>query len=334
MAAAYYRSGLLSHFPKVIRDLGFDPEILYIKSGFDQSQLQGPESLIPAARVEALFQSAQEETQCEHLGLLMGISVELTNLGPVMLMMQSAPTFGEAIEKNIKHLKTSMPSLCRELHKEGHTAFISNVFTIAELAQSKGAVQSSVAMLWRVCNLTTNNRWHPKQICFTFDKPQDSLQYRRIFQTPVTFNADFNGITFDCDDLALELTSRNALVEDVLQEYVSLLESNIPVNFLDSIKTLIRKQLDIGICSIDAVVEYLPYEKRALQRKLKDQNCSFQELLDEVRFEKASTHLKNSNISMSRLADALCYKNVSVFSKAFKNRFGVSPKYWQKNNRQ
>lgn len=330
MITSYVRSGLMSHFPKIIQDLGYDPDMIFAEAGIDLDSLTGVESLVPPVITDRLLQVAEKKTQCEHIGLLMGVSISLEGLGPIILMMQAAPTFREAIEENIKYLKVSFQGIERELHVYHDAAYISNRLKHGEFENSKAAIQMIVATLWRVCNLTTNNRWHAREICFTFDEPKDTSVYARLFKTPVKFSANFNGIVFNAIDLELKLASRNYEVHKILHDYVSTLEQELPTDFVDSIKNIIRKQLDTGKCSIESVVEYLPFEKRALQRKLKRLGITYQELLDDVRFDKATMSLRDSNIGVSRLADILGYSNVSVFSKAFKKRFGMSPNSWRK----
>ena len=84
-----------------------------------------------------------------------------------------------------------------------------------------------------------------------------------------------------------------------------------------------------GDCSIERVAGTLAVNKRTLQRRLKAEGTSFKALLDEVRFNAARKYLRESRGSLTALADMLCYADLSAFSNAFRQRFGVSPRAWK-----
>ncbi len=333
MPLLYLRASLLDHLPKIISDLGADPDQVFSKAGLSRSTISSPNNLLSVPQAYELLKAAKDLTGCQHLGLLIGGALTASSLGPSAAMMQTSPTFLDAIKEGLKYIKLNAPGNQRELHIEGDIAYISNTLNIPDNPLTKEAIQFSVAATWRIYSLTSNNQWHPRTICFTFDPPEDKAFYKRFFQKPIIFNADFNGVTFDAADLKIELSGKDKALHDMLQDYVDIIEQEVPSDYVSSIKSIIRKQLNTGSCSIEDIAAFLPYEKRALQRKLDEHGTSYQNILDEVRFEKAIEFLSNSNITMSRLSDILGYKNVSVFSKAFKNRFGVSPKAWQKEQR-
>ena len=69
--------------------------------------------------------------------------------------------------------------------------------------------------------------------------------------------------------------------------------------------------------------------KRTLQRQLRSHNTRYQDLLEEVRFTIAKRYLRESNGSLTALADMLCYSDLSTFSTAFRPYHGVSPRNWR-----
>lgn len=332
MPISYLRASLLEHLPQVLRDLGVEPDAVFTKMGLSSNTIRSADNLLSTQQAYELIQTAKALTGCQHLGLLIGGALTTSSLGPSVAMMQASPTFLHAIKEGLKYVKLNAPDVHRELHIEGDTSYLSNTLDIVDGPLNQEIIQLSVSAIWRVHSLASSNQWHPKAICFTFPPPADRAAYKRFFQIPVIFNSDFNGVTFETSDLSIELNGRDEALHDMLQDYLTIIENEIPSDFIASIKSLIRKRLNAGTCSIDEVVEYLPYEKRAFQRKLKEKGESYQGILDEVRFEKAIEHLTTSNMSMSRLSELLCYKNVSVFSKAFKKKFGVSPQAWKKKN--
>lgn len=92
---------------------------------------------------------------------------------------------------------------------------------------------------------------------------------------------------------------------------------------------LMHKLLLAGDCSIDIISDFFPFDRRTLQRRLKANNTSYQQLLDAVRLSVAKHHLADSEISVTRLSELLDYSEQSVFSRAFKKATGLSPNQWR-----
>ena len=66
--------------------------------------------------------------------------------------------------------------------------------------------------------------------------------------------------------------------------------------------------------------------RRTLIRKLKAENTSYQELLDEVRQELAAWYLLNTDTPVERVAEKLGYRDTSNFSRTFRRWFGETPR--------
>lgn len=330
MYSKVVRGQLLSHFSESVRDLGYDPTEIYRDCALDPAILE-EDRLVPSNHIAKLFSSAVQITGCEHFGLLCAKNMQIRDYGALGQLLRTAPTFGTAVKDYVEHLKVNSTEIRRNLTVEGDTAWISteNVSGTASVPQSS---QFAVALNWRFNCLLTQWKWQPRFISFTFEAPNDAAYYRRYFSLPVQFGGEFDGVAFAAADLDLELPESDPLIYRALTQYIRNLEEDIPEDFLDTIKSLVSRQLARGACSIEDIVEFLPYETRALQRRLRDRGTSFQEILDDIRFDKAIVYLRTSDMKMERISDALGYKNSSNFSKAFKRRFGTSPKQWQKLN--
>ena len=64
---------------------------------------------------------------------------------------------------------------------------------------------------------------------------------------------------------------------------------------------------------------------RSLQRRLKAEGITFQELADEVRKEFALHYLRQPDHRIKEISHILGYNEVSAFSRSFKRWMGMSP---------
>ena len=74
-----------------------------------------------------------------------------------------------------------------------------------------------------------------------------------------------------------------------------------------------------------AVASALRMSTRTLQRRLQDENTSFQQLLDETRRELAMQFLRQKRMTLLEIAYLLGFADPSNFFRAFKRWFGMPP---------
>ncbi|MCY1463747.1 Helix-turn-helix domain protein [compost metagenome] len=65
--------------------------------------------------------------------------------------------------------------------------------------------------------------------------------------------------------------------------------------------------------------------ERTLLRRLKDENTTFQEVLDRLREELAYEYLQNSDCTVLSVSSKLGFSDASTFSRAFKRWTGRRP---------
>jgi AraC-like DNA-binding protein len=69
--------------------------------------------------------------------------------------------------------------------------------------------------------------------------------------------------------------------------------------------------------------------RRTLNRRLKEHDTTFQQILDTVRFTVAKELLESSGVSLEEIASALGYGDIVSFIRAFKRWTGLTPGAWR-----
>ena len=136
-------------------------------------------------------------------------------------------------------------------------------------------------------------------------------------------------MSFDAGILDAPIREANPQLHDMLEEHLRSLQKNFGDDYCGQVKHLINQALSTGDCSIERVASFLAINKRTLQRRLKSHDTNYKDLLEDVRFDIARRYLRESSGSLTALADMLCYSELSVFSNAFRQRHGVSPREWK-----
>ncbi len=95
---------------------------------------------------------------------------------------------------------------------------------------------------------------------------------------------------------------------------------------------IITTMMGVSPPTRDHVAEAMSISVSTLQRRLKEEGTSFQEILEETRRQLAELYLTEKKLSTTDIAYLLGYKSHSQFFKAFKTCFGVTPKSYQANH--
>ncbi|HTF82163.1 MAG TPA: AraC family transcriptional regulator, partial [Cytophagales bacterium] len=65
---------------------------------------------------------------------------------------------------------------------------------------------------------------------------------------------------------------------------------------------------------------------KSLQRKLKNENTSYRELMNQIKSEYAFNMLQSKKFSITEVSEILGYADINSFSRAFKIKHGIEPK--------
>ena len=96
-----------------------------------------------------------------------------------------------------------------------------------------------------------------------------------------------------------------------------LVELDIDDTAAARVRSALVELLPSGECAVDDVCRVLGMSRRTLQRKLKEENTSFQQQLNHTRELLAKNYLKNTKLSSEDIAYLLCYQDLNSFYRAF-----------------
>lgn len=93
----------------------------------------------------------------------------------------------------------------------------------------------------------------------------------------------------------------------------------------EQLKGLLAGLMASGEANADAACRRLKLSRRTLQRRLKAERTSFQQVLQEVRADLAVRYLSDKRLKSLEVAMLLGYSNFSSFTTAFKSWYDLPP---------
>lgn len=167
---------------------------------------------------------------------------------------------------------------------------------------------------------------------------QDIRPLRVIMQQPVmdeaftgftgclTEKAEVNGIVFRAEDMEKPFISYNEGMWEFFEPELQkrLYEMERDASFSAKVRSALTELLPGGAGTVDDVAAKLGVSKRTLQRKLTEENTSFQKQLNGTRELLAKHYIRNTDMSSDDIAFLLGYQEINSFLRAFSLWTGMS----------
>lgn len=155
------------------------------------------------------------------------------------------------------------------------------------------------------------------------DKIQDYVQF---FNCPVHFSQPCTLVSFPAANLSIPIDKPDKTLLAILQQQADLALQHLPSRnlFLQDAQRKLIELCQYGEPTLVQLAAQLNLSSRTLQRRLMQQQLSFQQLLDEVRQQLCHQYL-NQHVPLSDVAQLLGYSDQSAFTRAYKRWTGSTP---------
>jgi AraC-like DNA-binding protein len=313
---------------------GADCDSLCQKMGLEASVLQNPDGRLPIPQVQRLWKEAVEMTGDEHLALHLGESINTIGVGILAYVMMHCPTFGKALEKLCQYQDIVCDASKTTMTVKDNLVYLELSQISDEIIYPHYAFESELSIYFSATKDMIGTTLPLKSIHFNYPQYADIHEYKRIFQTEnVIFDSNFTGMVFDKKYLETPILNANpslfSLFEIHAKDILSSLKSNTSI--AEKIKKEIVLDLKGEEPSLSNIAKKLGIGVRSIQLKLKEEGVTFQQLLEDVRKNLATKHLKEDILSTTDIAYLLGYSEPSVFFRSFKKWTGQTPSFYRKS---
>ncbi len=124
------------------------------------------------------------------------------------------------------------------------------------------------------------------------------------------------------------MRDRNPAYAEILAPLLDEAVAGARVDFLSSVKSIIRTQIGFGALSRDSVCGALGLNARTFAHRLEANGFTYSGLAEEAKFEAAQSLLLKDR-TIAEIAAALGFAEPSAFTRAFKAWSGTTPARWR-----
>lgn len=297
---------------------------LLAHSGIEVADIHNNDARI--TRQQELTVCANGLAHCSDLGLVLGQRMHISAYGLLGYAAISSATLGDALQ-----LMFTYPSLLGtyfhlQLRIDGDLAWICASHYRQRDDLRRFNIEMCLASLRQICSDLVG---HPLPVrAAEFSQPDTSYSesYRHSFGPHIRFNGEQDAFAIDTRALIERLPLANPVTHNEMLVRCRKLnaEFNTRQRWLDKVRDLLGAQL----CApprLEVLAGQMHCSARTLRRHLKEMGTNYQELLDDLRFERAKLLLAEKRHAIYQIAEELGFSESASFRHAFQRWSGVAP---------
>ncbi|WP_237567934.1 AraC family transcriptional regulator [Microbulbifer hydrolyticus] len=323
------RASALTGYKTLLGSFGVDVEALLQRLSLPADYLDRPDLMIPMETKVELLELGAQLSGCPQFGLRLAQQQNISALGTVGLLLQQCPTLRDAMDTITSSIGQTAQGLKVWLEERDRIAYLCSQYDFdGPSAHSRQHSDNLVASGFNMIRflLAEPVSLHAVYLCGEAPSTASGLApYRELFQCPVHFGQDFNGVAFPADLLQRPVAGANPAMRGLIDNFLKKKQLD---DFQEQLLWTITNLLPRGAVTLEKVADSVDMAPRTLQLRLSRQGTSFQQLLDRTRIEQVCTYLLEGDLSLTEIAELVGYSQLSALTRAFKRIMGASPRAW------
>ncbi|MNF54127.1 HTH-type transcriptional regulator AppY [compost metagenome] len=307
---------------------GLPSEALLAGSGISETDLSLADPRITTSQEMQVCANAVALRQ--EIGLELGRRLHVSSYGMLGYALLSSATLGDALR-----LALHYPALLGTLFHLQLIEDAERVWLSASDYRDRPnlAVFNGELCLTSMKIICDDMLGHPLPLLaarFAHPAPAYQARYAETFDCPVQFGAADHAFAFDKTWLDQPLPLADGVTHRAMAERCRRqnTEFNGRQSWLGRIRQQLAAQLDAAP-GLDGLARQMNCSARTLRRHLHELGTSYQQLLDELRFERAKQLLTDNHLPIYRIAETLGFSETASFRHAFMRWSGVAPSHYR-----
>lgn len=295
--------------------------------GLDPAILQDTDAWLGDEYTAMLLMLAAEHSRDPDYGLTAGGHFVPSAFGPLGYSMMTSPDLRSALERSTQFTRSVTEATRTRLacsEKSGLLEVLMPSFN-----PETGRLVDEFMML----SILSSFRWLvgrelvPSEIEFMHAEPACVRKHIAAFGRKPKFGSHRCAFLFSREQLDWPLRFADASMAQIHDRHAAEMRSHAaPLSISPQVRRVIQQKISVGEPTLTEIAELMNMSERTLQRRLKDEQLTFHQLVDEVRQSLLDGYLLNSSLSLKEIAALLGFADQSCFTRAVQRWYGRSPK--------
>ena len=286
-------------------------------------------AFISGDKFQALIAELVELSSDDLFGLHTAKFVQPFSYSVLGYITMNCETLGQAIEKIQPYEKLVGDMGTTQLEQESTDFKISWHCQYPDPRVRRHMTDNCLASWFTFARYLTNTELSPKQVLLSRQQPSESQhqEYQSLFGCNVEYEQAQDAIVFSAELLSLPLDKGDQQLLPVLESHAETIMTQLSAesDLITQVKFHIEQHLPTGKFRQPDIAQALGMGYKTMQRKLKEQDTSFQVLLDEVRFALTEQALQQEKMDVEQLSVQLGFTETRSFFRWFKKLTNQTP---------
>lgn len=323
----YVRARALTGFLPLLKQYGGDPQVILTRHGLTPEQIEDEDFSLPLRLFAELMSDAAVMLQQDDFGIRLSARQNLSVLGPIALVAQHAGSVAEVLERVGRYMPYHSPGLTLTMQVEGQHAVLQLTHDLdvrGEVRRHLTELSFGVAVAF--IRLITNCAGSDWRIEYQHDSPLCPADYRRLIGCQVQLQQAADRLLFPVELLQVPIDSANSALQEAAERSVRHLIQRYPLDLGRQVSGLVERSLTSGNCTLPVIAVQMQTPPHMLQRRLAALGLRFEDIVDNLRRERARDLLPHPHIPLTEVAFLLGYGDPSSLTRACRRWFGKTPK--------
>jgi AraC-like DNA-binding protein len=299
------------------------------KLRLSKAEIASPATRVSVNQVLDCYSDAAVRSRDPHFAYRAGLRLHVSAYGMYGFAILSSMNYRQTMQFAMRYHRLATPVAAIEFKEnDGYGTWI---FTPAPNARIdarlyKFIVEMQFGIAMSLLRDVMGLPFAARELRVTYRAPEGAAGHSDIFGSPILFGQTDNELLFDASWLdgtpklgnQITYSSVLALCDAQIEDF------KLRQGLVGRVRQALMMNLMRPI-SFDTIAGGLNMSPRTLRRKLQDENTSFRHLIDGLRRDMAIQYLRDTDLTVEDIADALGFSDAANFRHAFRRWTEKSP---------
>jgi AraC-like DNA-binding protein len=290
-----------------------------------KSAISSPATRVSLNQVIECYRNADKLSNDPHFAYNAGLRLHVSGYGMYGFAILSSMNYRQTMHFAMKYHQLATP-LAAIVFKEqngcGTWTFAPLPHVHIDASLYKFIVEMQFGIFLSLHRDIMGPSFAARELHATYGPPADAPKYLGIFGSPVLFGRFlFDAAWLDgTPNLGNEITYSTVvgLCDGLMEEF------RLHIGLIGKVRQALMINL-MRATSFDDIANSLNMSPRTLRRRLREENTSFRKLVDELRMDMAIKYLRDTDLTVEDIAEALGFSDAANFRHAFRRWTNSAP---------
>lgn len=300
---------------------------------FPIDELYKTESTISADQLGQFLELAVIKLRDLRIGLKIGLKSPFSTLGILGQLYQSCDTYSDALARMKSHINLldAINEYDFEVHDDGiyHITRLQKEWSSKYPQGSRQFMEHNIGFSVRSRREYLGREIKPIRIETPYERIGEKDLLEDMYDCPIIFGAKDLCIVLPNKMLDWQIPTANPEALQMYEAYINRMHG-IRNIWTEHTKQHIKQQIKNFAPTLSHIASLMNLSPRSLQRRLQEENTTFQEVLDDVRLEMIRHLLMQPQLSIYDISEALGFEIQNSLNRFIAKKIGKTPNEWRK----